>query len=71
MTLKTLDPLGMEVKPGDTVRSGVGKIAKFVQATRAQSVGMAGKVVVKWVGDDVQAEYYDRVFGLKVVDEPE
>lgn len=71
MTLRTLDAWGTEIKSGDIVRSSVGKIAKFVQATRARSVGMTGKVVVKWVGDNVQAEYYDRVFGLKVLDEPE
>lgn len=71
MTLKTLDPLGMEVKYNDPIRSTSGDTARFIKATKARVDGKSGKVVVQWLNNIRQSEYYDRVFGLKVVDEPE
>lgn len=71
MTLRILDTAGVEMRPGQTVMDFRGERAKIVMATRARSATKSGKVVVTWVGEDAQREYYDSVFNLRVIDTEE
>lgn len=66
MTLKAFDSMGQEVKSGDCILSFRGEKAVFVCCTRERTNGKSGKVVVTWVGEKYQLEYYDKVFDLCV-----
>lgn len=60
---------GDYVVSGDIVTDFRGNRAEFLAATRAQSPGKSGKVLVRWLdgpGTGNSAEYYDMVFGLTV-----
>lgn len=62
---------GKPVNKGDRVTDGDGKNWTLVSATRAQSPGKSGKVVVVPFGSDVNdsremREFYDKVFDLEV-----
>lgn len=59
---------GAEVREGDTVTDFRGETATFCSASRAESPGKSGKVIVK-LPDGERREYYDRVYDLRVVTE--
>lgn len=64
---------GDYVSIGDIVTDFRGNRAEFLAATRAQSPGKSGKVLVRWLDspfnpDSPSGEYYDMVFGLTVKD---
>jgi hypothetical protein len=62
---------GEVVEPLTTVYSFRHEPATFLEATRARTPGKSGKVLVHW-HDEIgfEYEYYDKVFGLAVVDVP-
>ena len=56
---------GEEVKPGDVIKNFLGETVKFSRATRSNSPGRDGKIMV----DGGVFEFYARVFGLMVTEE--
>jgi hypothetical protein len=65
---------GSVVNVGDLLTSFRGERAILKHVTRERVPGKSGKVAVVWVEDMIEkdrvstVEYYDGVFGLKVVD---
>jgi len=62
----TTDGDGKEINRGDLVTGHRGNVAQFIRATRASQPGKSGKVVVHWIVDAYQGEYYSDVFNLHV-----
>lgn len=76
--LRAFDIAGVEVHPGDIIKSFRGETAVLVKLSRPRTPGKSGKVVAQFKHSleerqynprQASGEYYDTVFGLKVIQE--